>query len=911
MKNNCSIKSAQIGIFSIALTLITFVFQQNGLAQTNLLTNGGFEDKTTGWTVWGASLATTTDSHTGVYAAKVTNRKNPWDALVRDVTAHMVNGDIFALSTYVKFPNATTNFRATLQLNSDSGTNYYQFFKTDAPKIGSYQFYTDVIQVAWTGNLLSAFIYFESDDVGGVYSDYQVDDVELVRVIPEPDAAIEGEGFKDIKSTMRIGGCVAGTKNYFTHATAKEQVLKDCNTVTITCYPAWGRWDENLRHVYHVQEFSDKIQEMKRQNLHVIAHMLLGWDQYFPAWYKNDDFPADTLEAIMKSWLDAIIKHQGNDTLVDVWNIVNEAISWDGKGGYWPDNHPDKFSACEMQRMGFEADASGLTGSQFVNAQHPVYIRKSFEYARTLTKKKLELRDSGFEFPTDAKYNAIYQLAVHLKNMNAPVDAIGFQTHIDIEKNYDWEGYTNNIKRYVALGYEVYIPEVDIGDVAKKWSDDKANLQKMQYYKLVTAAIKGGATEMQTWGFIDDNEDWRKGENAFPYTNKFVVKPAYYGIQEALTDLSSFLFWEMDAPMDNKMPDVMKYNNYGTMNNFSAPQFVTGFKSKALQFDGIDDNISTGVLTDSISGNFTFTCFVKTASTNAAVIADLGVSGVSGLKIEMSADGRISLNAAESGLSQDLTSSIAINDDKWHYIALQRDSTSYRLYIDSATTNIAGQGTVSMANQLTLGAKIDGSLPFQGIVDEVKLYDAAVEEGSFTRSMVPYSPGKLSRTASKMVVKLTWTDLSTNEDGFLIERKIADSGWVEHARVGAGVLKFNDTLALYSTEHFYRVMAYTRFGNSVPTNTVSYITPKDPNTGINSQQVNTLSIEPNPVIGKFTLKGSEEMEMKIYNLHGQLLMEKQNCEATEVVDISHFSNGIYLLQASNQNFSNAIKLVKN
>ena len=317
---------------------------------------------------------------------------------------------------------------------------------------------------------MGADLYFETESVNDVYSDYIIDDVQLVEITPVEDVIQTGEGLKNIKSTMLVGGCVTeGNKNYFKSAAGKAQVLKDCNTVTVQCYPGWGRWDETNHYVYHVDEFTNEVKEMKQQNMTVTAHMLLGWDQYFPEWYKTGDFPADTLEKIMQSWLKGIISYKGNDTLVDIWNVVNEAISWDGKGGYWPLFNENYNDACELERMGFEPDASGLTGKQFVNAEHPVYIRKAFEYARTLTDKKLELRESGFEFPGDSKYDAFYQLAVHLKKMNAPVDVIGFQTHIDIEKNYDWEGYANNIKRYRALGYEVNIPEVDVGDVNKDW----------------------------------------------------------------------------------------------------------------------------------------------------------------------------------------------------------------------------------------------------------------------------------------------------------------------------------------------------------------------------------------------------------------------------------------------------------
>ena len=551
----------------VALAAVLTFFVVTGFTQINLISNGGFESGTTGWAVWGATLATTTDAHSGISAAKVSNRKNPWDAINTNLTSVIKSGQAYTLSAWVKIPSPAANFRATISLNVDGVTTYHGYLWTDNPLIGSYKMYSEKFTLNWTGKLVSATLYFETESVGGVYSDYIIDDVQLVENITIPDIVQQGAGLKDIKSSMLVGGCVTeGSKNYFTNAAAKAQVLKDCNTVTVMCYPGWGRWDEKLHHVYHVDEFTNRAREMKKQNMTVTAHMLLGWDQYFPEWFKKGDFPADTLDAIMKSWLKGIIQYNGNDTLVDIWNVVNEAINWDGKGGYWPLSAANFNNACELQRMGFEPDASGLTGTKFVNAQHPVYIRKAFEYARTLTKKKLELRDSGFEFPENgAKYNAFYQLAVHLKKMNAPVDIIGFQTHIDLEKNYDWVAYTNNIKRYVQLGYEVNIPEVDIGDVAKNWTEEKAELQKRQYYRLITAAIRGGASDFQTWGFIDDG--WRPEEKAFPYTNYFEAKPAYYGIKEALIDMSSILFWEMDAPAGNIMPDVMKYNNFGTMKN--------------------------------------------------------------------------------------------------------------------------------------------------------------------------------------------------------------------------------------------------------------------------------------------------------------------------------------------------------
>ena len=896
----------------VVLTTVLAFFILTGFAQTNLIINGGFENGTTGWMVWGATLATTTDAHSGISAAKVSKRKNPWDAINTNITSILKSGQAYTLSAWVKIPSPAVKFRATIALNIDGVTTYHGYLWTESPVIGSYIKYSEIFTLNWTGKLVSATLYFETESVGGVYSDYIIDDVQMVEYITIPDIVQQGKGLKDIKSSMLVGGCVTeGSKNYFTNAAAKAQVLKDCNSATVMCYPGWGRWDEKLHHVYHVDDFTNKAREMKNQNMTVTAHMLLGWDQYFPDWYKKGDFPADTLDAIMKSWLKGIIQYKGNDTLVDVWNVVNEAINWDGKGGYWPLSAANFNNACELQRMGFEPDASGLTGTKFVNSQHPVYIRKAFEYARTLTKRKLELRDSGFEFPADgAKYNAFYQLAVHLKNMKAPVDIIGFQTHIDIEKNYDWVAYTNNIKRYVQLGYEVNIPEVDIGDVAKNWTEEKAELQRRQYYKLITAAIRGGASDFQTWGFIDDG--WRPGEKAFPYTNYFEPKPAYYGIKEALIDMSSILFWEMDAPANNIMPDVMKYNNFGTLKNIASPLIVAGFKAKALQFDGIDDFISSSVLSDSIAADFTFSCFIKTAATKAGVIADLALNENSGLKIGINAEGKVYLNATEAGLNENLMGVKAVNDDTWHFIAVQRDSLTYRLYIDDSSPVATKKGNITMFNKLVVGAKINGTEPFEGAVDEVKLYDTTIEEASFTRGFVPVGPLKLTLTGSNMKTSLAWVDVSTDEIGFAIERKLKDGNWEQIGKTASNIRSFNDNLAIYDTIYTYRISAISKFGSSVPSNTVTYKTPAGPNTAISSVSGEIpVQIFPNPAHDKFTLIAPWNLNMKMFDIRGNLILEKNNCATSETVDIAGFSNGMYFLWLNDDKQSSVIKLVKN
>jgi len=217
-----------------------------------------------------------------------------------------------------------------------------------------------------------------------------------------------------------------------------------------------------------------------------------------------------------------------------------------------------------------------------------------------------------------------------------------------------------------------------------------------------------------------------------------------------------------------------------------------------------------------------------------------------------------------------------------------------------------------MFNQLVIGAESNGSEPFEGTVDEVKLYDTAIEEASFIRGFVPQGPLKLTYISSQRKISLSWSDQSTDEAGFVIERKTEDGTWSEIGRVAANKLTFNNEAELFNTKYYYRVSSFSKFGNSVPTNAVTFTTPADPNTGISvNTEESSLGVFPNPATDSFVMVTKGNVWMKIFDVHGKLMLQKSNCSASETVDISNFSNGIYFLQACNSDKINVVKLMKN
>lgn len=109
------------------------------------------------------------------------------------------------------------------------------------------------------------------------------------------------------------------------------------------------------------------------------------------------------------------------------------------------------------------------------------------------------------------------------------------------------------------------------------------------------------------------------------------------------------------------------------------------------------------------------------------------------------------------------------------------------------------------------------------------LATAYAEYYSLAAGSAPAAPSGLTATAiSSSQIILAWTDNSSDETGFAIERSTDGANFSSLGSVGAGVTAYSSTGLSPSTTYWYRVRATNGAGSSAPSNVASATTPAPP-----------------------------------------------------------------------------------
>jgi len=319
----------------------------------------------------------------------------------------------------------------------------------------------------------------------------------------------------------------------------RKRITEHFNCIQPAVFPAWGGfWPPRepasvKEYSFWTEPLSSQAEWAKENDLYVIHHGLFSPNYYFPEWWMSTSYSPSELELILRKYVQAVISIKG----VDSWNMFNELFL--GDGAYFPYGNGEWDN--KWIGMGMEPDASGLTGVAKVNKEHPIFIRIALEHAAKFTNGKLELRE-GTTFENPRKLDALYQLVLHLKNVGAPIHAVGIQAHLDYSGTYDFDAFKSTVAKFQKEGVEFYITELDVGlpKAENPGSADWAKIEPLQaekYYQIIKAAREAGVSLISVWGTTDTPEGvWRGGERALLLDKNFERKQTYEAVLRALME---------------------------------------------------------------------------------------------------------------------------------------------------------------------------------------------------------------------------------------------------------------------------------------------------------------------------------------------------------------------------------------
>jgi len=152
-----------------------------------------------------------------------------------------------------------------------------------------------------------------------------------------------------------------------------------------------------------------------------------------------------------------------------------------------------------------------------------------------------------------------------------------------------------------------------------------------------------------------------------------------------------------------------------------------GVVAGALQFDGIDDYISTHPVLNPAVGAFSVVAWVMGGAPGQAVLSQIG--GVNWLLADPS-EGNLMTELKGSGRSgKPLQSQTVITDGNWHRIALVWDGSYRTLYVDDVAVAEDTQANLEASeNGLYIGAgtAMETGSFWSGLIDDVRIYNRAL-----------------------------------------------------------------------------------------------------------------------------------------------------------------------------------------
>jgi len=200
-------------------------------------------------------------------------------------------------------------------------------------------------------------------------------------------------------------------------------------------------------------------------------------------------------------------------------------------------------------------------------------------------------------------------------------------------------------------------------------------------------------------------------------------------------------YWSFDESTHGttSVADLSGNNNRGHLIN--GPQKAIGKIGQGLSFDGVDDQVvlpTSAVL--SMTSSVTVSAWIRrqgNAATYARIFEHGMVSGAPNLEYSLIIDNtdKLAFGLTTGGVADETPSNATLPQNVWIHVVGTWDGTNKRLYINgSLDRTIAQSGTITEQNNTnTLGYRIGPMHNFNGLIDDVRIYNRALSADEIKR----------------------------------------------------------------------------------------------------------------------------------------------------------------------------------
>jgi hypothetical protein len=308
--------------------------------------------------------------------------------------------------------------------------------------------------------------------------------------------------------------------------------------------------------------------------------------------------------------------------------------------------------------------------------------------------------------------------------------------------------------------------------------------------------------------------------------------------QAVLTD-SPVGYWRLGDTSGTTALDQRGAANgtYVNAPTLGSAGLLPGESDKAVGLDGTNDHVRVPASSSlDLTNAITVEAWIKPAALPAAGSFASIVTKPEAYTLQFNGP-RLELTVIQGGDRKRLQApSGAVVAGQAYHVVGTFDGTTQRLYLNGvqvASAALAGSASTSSA-ALYMGSWSGGDEFLRGTLDEVAVYrgvlsaarvkahyDAAAGSTQPPASVAAPS-GLTASAASPSAIDLRWTDNSTNETGFVLERSADSTFAAPVARtLAAGTTSFSDSGLSASTTYWYRVKAIASSTSSAYSNAVS------------------------------------------------------------------------------------------